>query len=379
MPYLNAPVVALSFDGRFELFIPWTDGNIYHKWVETATFANNPLGTWITNWYSHGKRGTGFRGPLGLIHNDDGRLELFARTADGQVYHKWQLSRGGAWGDWVSLVAGTEFVVGRNSDGRLEVFFISTSGGLGHIWQLSPNGGWSGAVGLPPPALTFKTPVKFSEPPTVAPDANGRLHVFVRGDYDNKTRLFHFYQTTLGLNPTWSTYNVFNDSSGLTASGPVLGASADKRLELFALGDRSILHAWQTSTGGWSNWFLHENPNPGYVLNRPAPLASHADPLATHVDGKLALRFVSGDDEIAAQVFGKKQVVASGPWTNWFVDSPQGIFSDPAMTRSVDDRLYLFVVGFPSLRTYYKWEKEPDGEWSVPAESLNWPTLGRPS
>jgi len=370
MPYTNAPVVAKSFDGRFELFIPWTDGNIYHKWEETPTFITNPKGAWITTWYSHGKRGTGFLGPLKLIYNADSRLVLFARTADGQVYHKWQVVRSGPWSDWVKLIDATFFTVGRRSDGWLELFFVAADGSFRHKWQL-PDGSWSGEFAFPPPAFKFKTAVKFSEPPAVAPDANGLLNVFVTGDYENKRRVFHFHQITSGTNPSWSGYDVFNESSGLTASNPVLGISADKRLELFALGDQGILHSWQTSTGGWSDWFLHGNPGRGQKLYPPAPLAAHAEE-------KLALRVVAGNEGWDSQVFGKKQVVASGPWTNWFVDSPQGIFTDPAMIRSVDDRLYFFVVGYPNLRIYYKWEKTPNGEWSVLPEQLDWPTLGHP-
>jgi hypothetical protein len=76
--------------------------------------------------------------------NSDGRLEVFARGDDAQVWHIWQPdSSNDAFLDrWQSL-GGTWLsgpVVGQNDDGRLEVFAIGTDSRLWHIWQ---DGGWS--------------------------------------------------------------------------------------------------------------------------------------------------------------------------------------------------------------------------------------------
>ena len=368
MPFLNAPVVAKSFDGRFELFIPWTDGIIYHKWQTIASSATNPAGEWIPNWFPHGKKGTGFTGPLTLISNEDGRLELFAKTNENEIYHKWQSAKSAGWTDWVVLAQGKAFTVVENANKELEIIFVTSQDTLAYKRQQSPNGVWGNVLGIPP--LAGSPRVKYFGTPAVALNSSGRLEVFVSGQPEggsfSNRRIYRASASKLEE-------FVFNDSSGLAASNPVLGQSADKRLELFAIGDNGVLHAWETSTpGNWSNWFLHGKPGQGQAVHNPAPLAAHAQ-------GRLALRVVSvSEDPIASEVFGKKQMFASGPWTNWFVDSPQGIFSDPAMVRSVDDRLYLFVVGYPSLRVFYKWEKAPNGDWSVAPDSLNWPLLGRP-
>ncbi len=88
------------------------------------------------------------------IENADGRIEVFVRGTDAQLWHIWQTSPNGNWSGWASLggyMLSTPVAV-RNADGRLEVFATSylNGGPLAHIWQTSPNGPWSGwAADLP--------------------------------------------------------------------------------------------------------------------------------------------------------------------------------------------------------------------------------------
>ena len=61
----------------------------------------------------------------------DGRLELFLRGGDHNVYHAWQTSASNGWSDWVSEGAeGGGFIAGapglaKNGDGRLEIFAVT--------------------------------------------------------------------------------------------------------------------------------------------------------------------------------------------------------------------------------------------------------------
>ena len=41
-----------------------------------------------------------------------------------------------------------KLTVGRNADGRLEVFARGADGGIWHKWQTAPNNGWSGWASL---------------------------------------------------------------------------------------------------------------------------------------------------------------------------------------------------------------------------------------
>ena len=83
---------------------------------------------------------------LAVGENADGRLEVFAVAQYNALWHKWQLTPGGAWSGWNSLGGASELspAVGRNADGRLEIFALGPGKEVLHNWQTSPGGGWSG-------------------------------------------------------------------------------------------------------------------------------------------------------------------------------------------------------------------------------------------
>jgi hypothetical protein len=79
--------------------------------------------------------------------NEDGRLEVFVKGKDDELWHIWQDGPGG-WSLWDSLGMPPKGffdppVVVQNEDGRLEVFVKGKDGELWHIWQFAPNDGWS--------------------------------------------------------------------------------------------------------------------------------------------------------------------------------------------------------------------------------------------
>ncbi|MER6434396.1 hypothetical protein ABT272_43210 [Streptomyces sp900105245] len=135
-------------DGRVEIFATDANGQIWHRWQTEAG------GNWSSDWSSFD--GAGFRAvATGL--NKDGRLDLYATNSAGQVNVKWQLDRGTTFPNWSSgwsNLGGEDvrsFAAEANDDGRLEIIAISKSGDAQHIWQKTPAASWSAwdSSGLP--------------------------------------------------------------------------------------------------------------------------------------------------------------------------------------------------------------------------------------
>jgi acylphosphatase len=85
----------------------------------------------------------------------DGRIEVFARGGDGHLWHIWQVARDGDWSDWKDLsrhrpLPGGDLLTlagdpatNSSADGRIEVFARGADGHLWHIWQIARDGDWS--------------------------------------------------------------------------------------------------------------------------------------------------------------------------------------------------------------------------------------------
>jgi hypothetical protein len=153
----DRPGLARNADGRLELFARGRDGNLYRR-SQTQVGQQAP---W-TGWVSEGNPGVLLFDHPVIGRNADGRLEVFM-SAGGAVWSKTQLAASGAWGAWNSEGSGasafTEAApeVGRSGDGRLELFCVGVDGNLWHKWQVAVNNGWSNWVshGRPPdPSLT---------------------------------------------------------------------------------------------------------------------------------------------------------------------------------------------------------------------------------
>jgi hypothetical protein len=120
--------VAISQDGRMELFFADDAGAMRHVWqLRLATH----------EWSSPGN----FGGILGerpaAIKNRDGRLEIFHIGRDGRVHNAWQTRPNNGFSGWHPRElngVGAFPVVAMNGDGRLEVFAIG-GGNVLHMWQ----------------------------------------------------------------------------------------------------------------------------------------------------------------------------------------------------------------------------------------------------
>ena len=159
----DRPALAKSADGRLELFVRGQDLLLYHQW-ETA------VGTFSwSGWNSHGAASTPdkrFTDHPVVAASADGRLELFLRGGDENIYHAWQTSASNGWSDWVNEgAAGGGFVtvapaLARNGDGRLEIFALAIDGNIYHKWQTAASNGWGPWTLLDPqdPSLTTTVP-----------------------------------------------------------------------------------------------------------------------------------------------------------------------------------------------------------------------------
>jgi hypothetical protein len=79
-----------------------------------------------------------------LAVNHDGRMEIFIVGSDGNVYHNSQDFPGGSFtGGFISLggfPSGSDIAVGRNSDGRLQIFVRTGVNSLDQRSQVVPGG-----------------------------------------------------------------------------------------------------------------------------------------------------------------------------------------------------------------------------------------------
>lgn len=118
-------------------------------------------------------------GAPAVAASGDGRLELFAFTLDGALWHIGQTgwSNSNSWSGWTAQGAGGSWpaTVAPSGDGRLELF-VAAVAGLAHASQTAWSNGWAQwtSLGSPPPS---PEPSFFG--PGVAPNADGRLEAFV--------------------------------------------------------------------------------------------------------------------------------------------------------------------------------------------------------
>src|SRR5262249_35691637 len=108
--------------------------------------------------------------------NTNGVLEVFARKADGSLQHIFeQPGTSTGWSSWGSLggnLAGSPAAITWSSDGHVEVFARGVDNALWHVWQNTAHGSWHAFASLGG---------SFASDPAIAPNADGRPQVFIRG------------------------------------------------------------------------------------------------------------------------------------------------------------------------------------------------------
>jgi hypothetical protein len=254
--------VSSNADGRLQGFVRYGAMSVGAMWTISQTAPSNGWSSWSALNVSVGNVTSG---PIVVVANADGRLELFATAEPAGTTHAWQTSPGGSWSAQVSLgspggVLLQNLAAALNADGRLDVFAQGSNGAIWHITQTSPNNGWGSWASLGKPSTdTVSEPV-------VGTNADGRLEVHAVGT----SGVWHAWQTTPG--GSWSGWASFGAPvAGSTVTGLAAGQNLDGRQEVFAsVNNGDVWHIWQTApNNGWSAWDgLGGEPSPGVLVGR---------------------------------------------------------------------------------------------------------------
>jgi PASTA domain-containing protein len=347
----GAPAVAASGDGRLELFAFTIDGGLWHI-GQTA---------WSNGWSGWSSQGAGGSWPAAIAPSGDGRLEVF--VAGAGLGHASQTAWSNGWSALTSLGSPPPspeqgfFAPGiaPNADGRLEVFVAN-----GQLWRLeqtawSSSNGWSGWLphGAPPGRFVIG-------PPTAGRTGDGRAEVFV---VDNARALWNIRQTA--VNGPWSDWNSFGSAGSGLDDRPSLARNADGRLTVFARSTDGTL--WSRTqiqvspADEWSDW-VPEGTAGGGFFDHPV--------VGSSADGRLEL-FLTGRD---GNIWHKWQTAASNGWSGWVSEgSAGGGFTNaaPELGRNGDGRLELFAVAVDG-NLWHKWQTAASNGWS------GWASLGQP-
>jgi hypothetical protein len=186
-------------------------------------------------------------------------MVVFGVDVSGEIVHRWQNAAGGSWSAWTPLGRPTGRAVGRpwalvGRYGKLAVFVRGDDGQLWHTWQ-SEAGEWA------PDWVCLGG--RLASDPSVVLSPNGSLSVFAR---DPEGRVTHTWQQGPEHGHSW--HDTWADMEGATQGRPTTLIGRDGGMVLFARGtDNALHHRWQTGTGGpWSAW----TPLHGQLSNDPA-------------------------------------------------------------------------------------------------------------
>lgn len=347
---LGAPVAGHDLDGRLEIFAVSQDGNLWHRVQSTP---NGSWGPWQTVTTSN----PGISAPPRVGYNADGRIEVYGMQSGGILWHVWQTAPNGAWSGGGSLGAPAGGMIGgvtvaNNKDGRLEVFGVGSDHQLHHAWQTAPNNGWTAWAGLgaPAPGISIGDP-------RVVRNADGRLEVFLLA---NDQKIWHIWQTS--PNGGWSGwFSLGGPAASISNGAPFVGNNADGRIEVFTTGaDGAIYHIWQTApSNGWSSWAELLAPLPGIQFFGLGAVTNNGD-------GRFQLFFVASDGALWT-------IAQSSPSNGWgpvrFLDgAPPGeaINGDqiPAAALNANGDLAAFVVGADNS-VWQITQGSPGGPWGA--------------
>jgi glucose/arabinose dehydrogenase len=227
----------------------------YSNGGELHRVTGSPAPTEVGRWFGLGGQGLVASGPA-VTAWSAGRLDVFVRGTDGQLWHKWYQ---GGWSGWEALggLITDGPAAAAWSAGRLDVFVRGTDGQLWHKWYQGGWSGWEALGGL------------ITDGPAAAAWSAGRLDVFVRG---TDGQLWHkWYQGG------WSGWEALG---GLITDGPGVASWGPGRLDVVVRGANGAgVHRW--FDGAWSGW---ENLG-GVLADRPGTTSWAANRLDIIVEG----------------------------------------------------------------------------------------------
>lgn len=129
--------------------------------------------------------------------------------------------------------------------------------------------------------------------------------------------------------------------------------NSDGRLEVFAEFGPEVLHIWQHSGGGWSDWH-----SLGLPLGPEQDVAGLA--AARNADGRLEI-FLTSLDPAGEVLHMWQDHSPDNGWSRW--ESLGGATSNFAVGTNADGRLELFQVTY-SGEVQHRWQTTPNGGWS---------------
>jgi hypothetical protein len=174
----SGPDVSSRGEGRFDVFVAGTDGQVYQRFYENG---------WNHAWLPHGAPGANLGSGPTTVSWDSVRVDVFVRGADSRLWHRgWD---GSSWSSWAHTVG---------SDPEVRSGPDATSWGSGHLavyvrgpgdalYRLQFNGTWGQWVRMGGPGDV----VNNDTGPGVTSRGLGRLDAFVRGT-DNL--LYQFWE-----------------------------------------------------------------------------------------------------------------------------------------------------------------------------------------
>ena len=246
--------------GRLDLFERTSDNRMVHKWWAGAGWSD---------WENHGGQ---VASNLDAVSWEPNRLDVFGRAANGRMVHKWWAGAG--WSDWEyhdGQVTGDVSVVSW-APNRLDVFARAADGRLVHKWWAGA--GWSDWE---------YHDGQITGDVSVVSWAPNRLDVFARAA---DGRLVHKWWAGAG----WSDWE-YHD--GQIAGNITVASWAPNRLDVFArTGDARMVHKWWAGAG-WSGWEDHAGSITG-GLSVTAWAPGRLDVFARNSAGQLGHKWWEG-------------------------------------------------------------------------------------
>lgn len=330
-----AKVIA-NEDGRLELFtVEVPTGVLYHKWQLSP-------GSWSgSSWHAMGKPGSANIDPdsdLAVGRNKDGRIEVFVKSQDHEIWHKYQIVANGYWSGWHNLSSPEgriplfdDVVVTSDSAKRL---FVWATGGDGNIWfrnQSKPNSAWQDWAKIAKPLQTNF----LIDPPAVGINANGWFEIFSIGLNGRlySTGPFIPFLPMVDWHSIFSPENIYLGRE----DAPKIYPNKDGRLEAFMVGDKKAWHIRQTTPSG--DWTPLWQPLPDLLVSA-SDVFFGPEPIA-NADGRIELFF----SDASGEVHHIWQTSPNGNWSKWEKLYKENYMQFAFLTaaRNADGKIQVFT------------------------------------
>ncbi|HEX4082793.1 MAG TPA: hypothetical protein VHX40_07470 [Acidimicrobiales bacterium] len=336
---IGLPAVGADPTGRLEVFARGSNCQIYHAW-QTTTGAFGPF----TGWAPTGACPS--TAPI-VARDPNGALQVFIRTTTGQLWHSWQTSPAGGWTGWYPLSAnGSSYHLEAvtEPDGRVDVYFDGNNGCIWHLWETTagtPNS-FSGSYQVGSACGVTSDPIPVLQP-------NGQVVVFFRGGngqvWQAHDTAANQFGTWLGPYPTGLSVEVNSNVSAVQNAGG--------KLTIFGTGTNS--QVWWEQEAGVNNAGTFGSAYPLSGANEP----SGQSPVAgANQNGHMEVFFAATSGVLWHSI-------ESGPSTNSYVGpypltlaEPSGQY--PAVILDNDGRLVVVAHGAQFTRPWINAEVNPN-------------------